>query len=336
VPALALLVVFVVLLVLVLGSGGGSPRGSASSPSKDTGKTARSAAKAPGQGAPPLLAQRDPHDLPSAVSGEAVVAQQHGVLVIGGLDSSDVSTSSVLELSSATGRAAPVGSLSEPRHDTAAAELGGRVIVFAGGAASELDSVEALQRGAAGQPLGRLPTTRSDLSALTVAGHAYLLGGYDGQVPTGVALQTVDGRRFTTVATLPVAFRYAAVVAVGTKIYTFGGEPANGLDTDAIQELDTSTARARLIGHLPRPLSHASAVVLGGEVYIVGGRTRETPTDRIVSFDPATAKVTSAGRLPMPVTNAAATSVGDVGYLIGGLDAGGAWLASVIELRLGH
>ncbi len=324
----ALILVVVLGLVFLLRSGGGHSRLAA------TSKTRTNRAKTPVHQRLELLARRAPLALPSAVSGEAVVAQPDGVLLIGGLDSSDVSTSGVLELSSTTGRASPAGSLSQPRHDTAAAVLGEQVVVFAGGSASELDSVEAIRRGAAGSVLGHLPSTRSDLSALTVAGNAYLLGGYDGQAPTGVVLKTADGRRFSAVATLPVAFRYAAVAAVGTTIYAFGGELADETDSDAIQELDTRTGRARLIGHLPRPLSHASAVVLGGQVYILGGRTGGVPTDRILSFDPATAAVGVAGHLPMPVTNAAATTVKGVGYLIGGLAAGGSSLASVIELRL--
>ena len=315
----------ILAIVLFGGSSGGGGEAS---------RTARIAAKARIRHTTlKLAAHRLPLGLPSAVSGEAVAAQPGGVLVIGGLNSSDVSTSSVIELDSKTGRAGVVGSLAEARHDAAAAVLGHEVLVFAGGSATELDSVESLRRGGAGLLLGRLPTTRSDLSALAVDGRAYLLGGYDGQAPTGVVLRTADGHSFTAVAKLPVAFRYAAAAAVGKVIYTFGGELGNGLDTDAIQELDTRTDRARIIGHLPRPLSHASAVVLSGRIYILGGRTRETPTDRIISFDPRTGRVDTAGRLPLAVTNAAAATVGGVGYLIGGLDASGSSLASVIEIR---
>jgi N-acetylneuraminic acid mutarotase len=147
-------------------------------------------------------------------------------------------------------------------------------------------------------------------------------------------LQTSDGRSFTSVGKLPVPFRYAAVAAIGRTIYTFGGVLANGLDTGAIQAIDTRDGRARIIGHLQRPLSHASAVALGGRVYVLGGRSGETPTGEILSFDPSTEELRSAGHLPFPVTNAAAAEVGGVGYLIGGLDAEGGSLASVIEVRL--
>ena len=281
-----------------------------------------------------LVAQLAPHGLPRPLSGEAVVGRPNGVLVVGGLNSSDESTMGVVELSSQTGRVTAVGSLSQPRHDLAAAALNTEVLVFGGGSATELESVESLRPGGSGKLLGRLPTTRSDLSVVAVNGRAYVLGGYDGQAPTATILQTTDGRRFAAVGALPVPFRYAATAAVEETIYAFGGELASGADTGAIQAFDTRTGRTNVIGHLPRPLSHDSAVALGGRIYILGGSEHGTPTNSILSFDPATRHVRSAGHLPLRVTNAAATSVGGVGYLIGGLDARGASLASVIDVRV--
>ncbi len=257
-----------------------------------------------------------------------------GVLVLGGLNSGDESVSDIFELSPSTGGFATVGSLSEPRHDTAAASLHGTVLVFGGGSITELDSVESLRSGQSGRLLGRLPSTRSDLSVVAIDGSAYVLGGYDGQAPTGTILRTSDGRRFTVAGELPIPFRYAAVAAVGRTIYAFGGELASGADSNAIQAYDTGTTHSRLVGHLPRPLSHASAVALSGQIYVLGGRTAKKPTGRILSFDPSTRIVHPAGRLPMAVTNAAATTVGSVAYLIGGLDAQGGSLASVIEVTV--
>ena len=280
------------------------------------------------------VARLAPRGLPEAISGEAVVGLPGRVLVIGGLDSGDASTSRALALRTATGRFSQLRALSEPRHDTAAAAIGGKVLVFGGGSLTELDSVESLSGGGSTEVIGRLPTTRSDLSAITVASRVYVLGGYDGRRPLEPVLETIDGRRFSVVGRLPVPFRYAAVAAIGKTIYTFGGELADGLDSDAIQAIDTGSGRARVIGHLPRPLSHASAVALGGQVYVLGGSSREDPTDGILRFDPTTGTARLAGRLPFAVTNAAAAAVGDIGYLIGGLDSEAVSLASVIEVRL--
>src|SRR4029077_1518673 len=320
-PLVTILLALIAALIVVFRPGGGSsPTARNASPWRKH-RQLRPAAR---------LAS---HGLPAALSGEAVLGLPGRILVIGGLDSNDVSTADVLELRTATGRLTHLGSLSEPRHDTAAAALDGKPLVFGGGSLTELDSVESLSGGSS-EVIGRLPTTRSDLSAITVAGRVYVLGGYDGRLPLGPVLQTIDGRHFTAVGRLPVPFRYAAVAAIGRTIYTFGGELGNGLDSDAIQAIDTGSGRARVIGHLYRPLSHASAVVLGDRIYVLGGRSRENPTDEILSFDPPTESLRSAGHLPFPVTNAAATDVGGIGYLIGGLDAKGASLASVIEVRL--
>src|SRR5260221_1522875 len=214
--------------------------------------------------------------LPAALSGEAVLGLPGRGLVVGGLESSAVSPAEVLELRTGKGRRAHLGSLSDPRHDTAAAALGGTALVFGGGSLAELDSVESLSGGSS-QVIGRLPTTRSDLSAITVAGRVYVLGGYDGQLPLGPVLQTIDGRHFTAVGELPVPVRYAAVAAIGRTIYTFGGELANGLDADAIQAIHTRSGRATAIGHLHRPLSPPSPVVLGGRTSPLGGRPRGKP-----------------------------------------------------------
>jgi N-acetylneuraminic acid mutarotase len=321
--ALGLAVAAVVVVLLAGGSShSGPPTAGPAAPSEAPAPAARPVAR---------LAR---HRLPEPLSGEAVVAEGGRILVVGGLDAEDVSTSQVLSLDPSTGRFAPIAPLSEARHDTAATALGGTVYVFAGGSASELDSVESLSPGGAWTTVGSLPTTRSDLSALSVAGRAYVLGGYDGQAPLKPVLATRDGRRFPVAGDLPVPFRYAATAAVGPTIYTFGGELASGLDTDAIQAFDTTSGRARVVGHLPEPLSHASAVALGGRIYVLGGSSREAVSDRILSFTPPAGAVHSVGRLPFPVTNAAAAALGGTGYLVGGLDPEGGWLDSVIEVRL--
>ncbi len=79
-------------------------------------------------------------------------------------------------------------------------------------------------------------------------------------------LGTADGRRFSTVARLPVPVRYPAVAGSGHTIYVFGGETATGKPTDAIQAVDVADGHARVAGHLPAPLDHAAALTLGGRI----------------------------------------------------------------------
>ena len=207
------------------------------------------------------------------------------------------------------------------------------VRVIGGGSAASTDAVQTLGRSGGGSLVGHLPTPRSDLVAAAVGGRVYAMGGYDGTRLSPTVLASRDGRSFSVAARLKVPVRYPAVAAAGGTIYLFGGETSSGQATDAIQAIDASTGRARVLGRLPSPLAHASAVTLGGKPYVLGGTARGTPSDRILTFDPASRRTTPAGRLPEPVTNAAAASIGGRGYLIGGLGPGGAPLRSVVAIE---
>ncbi len=272
--------------------------------------------------------------LPAPVSGEAVAARGSSLLVIGGLDSGGVSTSSVLELDPGAGTIRSAGSLAEPVHDAASAVADAGALVFGGGSAATIDRVEHLIGGRTAQIVGQLPGARSDLSAITVAGSVFVLGGYDGAAPVSPVLETHDGRGFTTVANLPVPVRYASVTARGQTLFVLGGELADGTDSAGIQAVDLATGKARVVGRLPAGLSHSAAVELGGRTFLLGGRLDGQTTDQILRFDPTRARAERVGHLPTPVQNAAAGVVAGTGYLVGGLDPAGSPLSSIVAVRL--
>ena len=177
------------------------------------------------------MAKVSPHALPAPISGEAVVATATGPLIIGGLDAASNSAGGVFVLDPASGELSEVGSLTGPLHDAAATVLGNRVLVFGGGTETSSDEVQALAApggrvapGTAAETVGKLPTVRSDLSAVTIGKTAYVLGGYDGATPLASVLATPDGSTFTEVAQLPEPARYLAVATLGGRIYAFGGE----------------------------------------------------------------------------------------------------------------
>jgi Kelch motif len=279
--------------------------------------------------------------LPQSLHGEAVAATPSGLLVIGGADSSGASTDRVYQLNPTTGAVSPNGTLVQPLHDLAATTVQRKTLVFGGGDTSTVNLVQVLPLGgpAQGGPattVGHLPDTLSDLSAVHLGGAAYVIGGYNGTKPSASVLQTVNGVAFTRVARLPTPVRYAAVAALPDKIYVFGGELANGRDTDEIQEYDIATERAVIAGHLPQPISHASAATLDRAIYLVGGRVggvSGSGTDRIYRFNEVRNAVFPAGRLPQPVYDAAAATFNGRAYLIGGIGSGGSSLDSVIALR---
>ena len=180
---------------------------------------------------------------------------------------------------------------------------------------------------------GQLPGPRSDLSSVTVGSTAYLVGGYDGASYDGAVLATGNGSTFRTVATLPVPVRYAAVADTGNDIWVFGGLTPAGPTRD-IQRVNLATGRAAIAGHLPAPVSGATAVTLAGRVFVIGGLSASGAASRaVLAFDPAHRSVTAAGTLPVPDSNAAAAVIGGTAFVVGGYD-GHRQLPTVTQLRL--
>jgi hypothetical protein len=298
-----------------------------------------------------------PYQLPVAISravvlpGGATGSSAAGgtapaLLIAGGLTAQSATTAAVISLNPVTGQTSQAGQLAVATHDAAGAMLGSRPVVFGGGSQSSIAAVQAgpaqagpAQPGHAWSAAGTLPGVRSDLSAVTVAGKAYLIGGYDGASYDPNVLATSDGKRFTTAARLPVPVRYPAVAALGTQIWVFGGQTPGGI-TDVIQRIDLSTGKAVVAGQLPAPLAYAAGFTLGGRIYVAGGQTAPaagksgtaspsatlTTSGDVLEYQPApgggqASGVTElAGHLPVPVANAAAAVTGSTGYLIGGSD----------------
>ncbi len=325
--ALALTAVAALALIALLGIPGSGGAGGNAPPSFTTTLVARAA----------------PNQLPAPISGEAVVAMGGGPLILGGLDSSSTSVSGVFQLDAGSGRLHEAGTLIAPLHDAAAVALGDRVLVFGGGDTSSADTVQSLpitrggvRSGTLAREIGKLPTVRSDLSAVSLDGRAYVLGGYDGSETIDSVLETSDGSSFRQIATLPAPARYMAVAPYRGRIYAFGGESTNGTAGAAIQVIDPTARSARLLGHLPEPLSHAAAFVLGGQIYLAGGEAGGSPSAAIWRFDPGSGRVDRVGRLPLPVSGAAAATIGSTTYLIGGTGGGERTLSTVLTVALHH
>jgi hypothetical protein len=259
--------------------------------------------------------------LPAARSREVALPTAAGIVVAGGLDSAQVSTSTVWTLSPASGQVLTTGSLATAVHDATGAVIGGAGYVFAGGNTTTVDGVQRLGPNDRATTVGHLPQPRSDLVAVSAGGSAYLLGGFDGASLLSPVLRTSDGRHFTTVAQLRSTVRYPAVAVIGSgtsaRLLVFGGEH-NGVQIDDVQQVDLATGQTRVIGHLPHPLSHEAAVVLGGEVWLVGGRSGSQTQSAVWRWDASRHRAVAAGHLPYAVADAPAAVVGTTAYLLGG------------------
>jgi len=229
----------------------------------------------------------------------------------------DQTTNRVVRLELASGGATLLPPLSVPVHDAAGGLVDGDAVVVGGGNTSEQAVVQSLSRGGWRQ-IGGLPTSRSDLSVVEWRHHAYVIGGYDGASEPRTILRISSAGAPHAAGTLIHGVRYAATARVGSQVFVIGGEVA-GHELDTIQRIDLATGRVRSAGHLPTPLGHAMAAVVGGRILVLGGRvTPLRQTDVMWWFDPATQRCHRAGHLPEPLSDAAVSSDGRRIWLLGG------------------
>ena len=280
-----------------------------------------------------------PWHMAGPLSREVVTAGSPGqLIVLGGLSASDTSTNGVYAVSTATGAVRRIGALPVAVHDAAVAVSGQRALVFGGGSAASVGTVQSfpLAGGGAATDVGNLPAPRSDAQAATIGATTYIVGGFDGSKPDASVVATTNGQTYRTIATLPVPVRYAAVAALGGRIYAFGGEaitgPHAGTPVSVIQAVDPARRTASIVGNLPEALAGAAAVTVDGELFVAGGEspaaTKPTPglgttqltgqpianagsegpssptrtVSTIWAYDPATGRLLAAGRLQVPVS----------------------------------
>ncbi|HUA71469.1 MAG TPA: kelch repeat-containing protein [Solirubrobacteraceae bacterium] len=269
---------------------------------------------------PMTLVYRSRYMLPAPIKDPAFAVLGAGrFALLGGLDSSEVSSASIEvgDLGGVRGSA----SLPLAQHDAQGAELGGKVYVFGGGSATELDHIISFDPAArVVSTVGALPQAQSDVAVAAAGGTAYVVGGYDGTNWLNTILAWRPGSPTRVAGHLPVGLRYAAASAVAGRILIIGGSTPNGA-SDAVYRFDPVTGRVSEIGRLPQPITHASAATLGSFVYLVGGRGNDlgSQTADVMSIDPRTGAVRRAGRLPQPLSDTASLSIGGGILVAGGL-----------------
>ena len=278
-----------------------------------------------------------PSVLPSAVYRTQAAAVGGFLYVLGGIDATGVTVAGVYRVDPSTGAVIRAGALATPTHGAAALTFGGRVLVFGGAATSVHTTVQSFDP-ATGQTtvIGRLPGGLADLTAAVVGNQMLLLGGFNGAHGLDTILSSTDGMSFRLLGHLAQAVRYPGVAVAGGDVYVFGGLLAGGEYTGtfstAIQRIDPTSGTTSVVGHLPIPLAHAKAVVLGAQMLVLGGSTSGGSSAAIFRFDPATGQVAKMGALPEPDTDGAVAVVGDTAYLLGGISRSP--IATIIAIRL--
>ena len=271
--------------------------------------------------------------LPAAVQDAAVASDRGGsLLLLGGIDAAQHSTSAIVELSAARGSVR--ARLPDIQHDAQAAVLDGQVYIFGGGDIASyahilrFDPATGTVAGA-----GALPRPQSDVAVATIGRTAYVVGGFDGVTPLDTIVAWRPGSAARVVARLPFAVRYAAVAAAGGRLIIAGGTGADGV-SGAIWSYDPAERSVVQVGSLPDPVTHASAVTVGGRIYVIGGRASASgqQTAAIIEIDPRTALASVVGSLPKPLSDAAvALSDGRI-VVAGGQGSSGAVRGTVLTV----
>ena len=178
-----------------------------------------------------------------------------------------------------------------------------------------------------------MPKARDILSASTVDGKIYAIGGLGG--PSVVEEYDPTTDTWTTKAPMPTPRQWLSTSVVDGKIYAIGGDARAGAPSLSTVEVydpatDTWTEKASML------ISRfgLSTSVVNGKIYAIGGWRRppiSLPRD-IEEYDPATDTWTK--KAPMPTARAAlSTSVVDGKiYAIGGAFSGGGTGLSKVEV----
>jgi influenza virus NS1A-binding protein len=208
-------------------------------------------------------------------------------------------------------------------HDASGAVIGSNYLVFGGGAATEVASVQQFgfsnSDHMTGSVIGNLPAKRADAASATVNGQVYLVGGFDGKQWLPDVVSTADGKTFATQAQLNPAVRYPAVTVLNGKLYVIGGELSpKQADATTIQQIDLQSFAVSNLSPLPVGLSHAAAATLNDTIYVFGGRAGGHAIDTISVLNPTTGQLQAVGHLPAPRSDMGVTVVGQTVYLLGG------------------
>jgi large repetitive protein len=344
VPARPLAAVALVVVGVTLagcgGGGGGSGVATPSTTQASSASTTSSAGSTTSTTTPGAISVAAASwRLPAPASREVLLADDASLFLLGGLDSAKRSSAAVLRIDPKTGASAPIAQLAPGVHDAGGYRHGSDLLVVGGGAPPAVAAVQAAAFNAPTRSVGQLAAPRADLVVAVVGDTAYALGGADEQSGAPKFRDRVEassdgGVTWKDAGALAEAVRYPAVAVVGDAIYLFGGVTTSGSqDTRSVQRYDPATRTTTVVGQLPAPLSHASALALGGHVYVLGGFVDNKVSPQVLRFDPVNASIESAGTLPEPVSDGATAVIGTVGYYAGGQGADNAVTDQVTIVR---
>jgi DNA-binding CsgD family transcriptional regulator len=141
---------------------------------------------------------------------------------------------------------------------------------------------------------------------------------------------SISVQRWKARAPLPTPRSGLATIAYEGHVYAIGGESADGV-TGAAERYDPEADGWTSLADKPTVVADIAAALIGGEIYVPGGRTISgSPTAIVEAYNPESETWESKAPLPVALSAYALAALEGKLYLFGGWD-GSAYLDSVYE-----
>jgi DNA-binding CsgD family transcriptional regulator/N-acetylneuraminic acid mutarotase len=145
-----------------------------------------------------------------------------------------------------------------------------------------------------------------------------------------VATVSASVQRWKARAPLPTPRSGLALVAYEGRIYAIGGESADGV-TGAVERYDPEADGWTSLADKPTAVADVAAALIGGEIYVPGGRTLSgSPTAIVEAYNPQTETWEVRAPLPVALSAYALAALEGKLYLFGGWD-GAVYMDTVYE-----
>ena len=147
------------------------------------------------------------------------------------------------------------------------------------------------------EPIDGLETPRDDFGTAVIGSKIWAMGGMTGERGNRLVsievLDTGTGRWRTSDIEMPVGVASFEVVAIGPRIYAFGGINAASKATRFSAVLDTRTGRWRTLPPLPHARYAHTVTEYDGLLYVIGGRDADGAVAEVDVFDPRSERWTT-------------------------------------------
>ena|GEM_PF-476685 len=158
-----------------------------------------------------------------------------------------------------------------------------------------------------------MPSPRVYLSAASLGGRVYAVGGYFGANSNANEVYDPVLNTWLTKAPMPTPREYLALAAAGGRLYAVGG--IGGADMN--EEYDPVANSWATKAPMPTPRTNLSAAGIGGKVYAVGGAG---PSAVCEEYAPATDTWTAKATMPTARENFGAAVIDGKLYAVGGFN----------------